>query len=145
MRHDVLLLIAGVALGMCSPEAQGASPAQLGAVIKRAQQFRDVQVTDQEEQQLGEAVSKKIRVRYGVVQDAAVHKYVSLVGTILAESGSRPNLSYHFMVLDTDGVNAFAAGKNADAAKYLKFARDADPKTYSDKVDALLNRIRTAR
>lgn len=43
------------------------------------------------------------------------------------------------------GVNAFAAGKNADAAKYLKFARDADPKTYSDKVDALLNRIGTVK
>ncbi|MGA2612868.1 MAG: tetratricopeptide repeat protein [Spirochaetia bacterium] len=39
------------------------------------------------------------------------------------------------------GVNAFAAGRNADAAKYLKFAKDADPATYGDKVDALLKRI----
>ncbi len=39
------------------------------------------------------------------------------------------------------GVNAFAAGKNADAAKYLKFARDANPAAYADKVDALLKRM----
>ncbi len=39
------------------------------------------------------------------------------------------------------GVNAFAAGRNADASKYLRFARDADPTTYGEKVDALLKRI----
>ncbi|MGA2765618.1 MAG: hypothetical protein ABSG17_19895 [Spirochaetia bacterium] len=39
------------------------------------------------------------------------------------------------------GVNAFAAGRNADASKYLKFARDADSATFGDKVDALLKRI----
>ncbi|HVP19284.1 MAG TPA: DUF1570 domain-containing protein [Spirochaetia bacterium] len=39
------------------------------------------------------------------------------------------------------GVNAFAAGRNADATKYLKFAKDADPATYGDKVDALQKRI----
>ncbi len=39
------------------------------------------------------------------------------------------------------GVNAFAAGRNTDASKYLKFAKDADPSTYGDKVDALLKRM----
>ncbi len=39
------------------------------------------------------------------------------------------------------GVNSFAAGKNADAAKYLNFAKQADKATYGDKVDALLKRI----
>jgi predicted Zn-dependent protease len=43
------------------------------------------------------------------VQDAAVHRYVSLVGTVLAQASARPNLPYRFIVLDTDGVNAFAA------------------------------------
>jgi predicted Zn-dependent protease len=58
---------------------------------------------------LGTEVSAKVRERYGVVQDAAVHKYVTLVGTVLAEQTSRPKLPWTFMVLDTDGVNAFAA------------------------------------
>ena len=39
----------------------------------------------------------------------AVHKYVTLVGTILAEQTTRPKLPWTFIVLDTDGVNAFAA------------------------------------
>jgi predicted Zn-dependent protease len=44
-----------------------------------------------------------------VVQDPAVHKYVSLVGSVLAQASTRPNLTWHFIVLDTDGVNALAA------------------------------------
>lgn len=54
--------------------------------------MRDLQVTDQEEQQLGAAVSERIRARYGVVQDAAVHRYVALVGGALAQASTRPAL-----------------------------------------------------
>jgi hypothetical protein len=50
-----------------------------------------------------------VRQRYGVVQDEAVHRYVTLVGTLLVKKSSRPNLPFKFIVLDTDGVNAFAA------------------------------------
>jgi Zn-dependent protease with chaperone function len=87
----------------------GDAAAQLGSVLKRAQQVRDIQMTDEEEQKLGAAVSEKIRDRYGVVQDAAVHKYVSLVGRVLALKSTRPQLDWQFIVLDTDGVNALAA------------------------------------
>ena len=66
-------------------------------------------MTDAEEQQLGAAVSERIRTRYGVVQDAAVHRYVALVGGALAQGSTRPALPWTFIVLDTDGVNAFAA------------------------------------
>ena len=38
-----------------------------------------------------------------------VHKYVTLVGTTLAKQSERPNLAWTFIVLDTDGVNAFAS------------------------------------
>jgi predicted Zn-dependent protease len=69
----------------------------------------DLTFTDEEEQDLGKQVSEKIRIRFGVVQDPAVHKYVTLVGLALAEQSTRPNLPWKFIVLDTDGVNAFAA------------------------------------
>jgi hypothetical protein len=39
------------------------------------------------------------------------------------------------------GVNSFAAGNNADATKYLNFAKQADASSYGDKVDSLLKRI----
>ena len=87
--------------------------AQLGDLMRKAQEHKqqldDLNISEQEEIDLGTDVSAKIRERFGVVQDAAVHKYVALVGTVLAEQTSRPKLPWQFIVLDTDGVNAFAA------------------------------------
>ncbi len=90
--------------------------AQLGGLMRKAQQaqerkqqFDDMNITEEEEIKLGADVSLKVRQRFGVVQDAAVHKYVTLVGTVLTEQTSRSKLPWTFMVLDTDGVNAFAA------------------------------------
>jgi Zn-dependent protease with chaperone function len=91
------------------PARAGGDAGQLGSVLKRAQQVHDLQITDEEEQKLGAAVSEHIRQRYGVVQDPAVHKYVTLVGAVLAQASDRPNLPWKFIVLDTDGVNALAA------------------------------------
>ncbi|HEX7087268.1 MAG TPA: M48 family metalloprotease [Vicinamibacterales bacterium] len=100
-----LLLVAGTA----APALAGDAAGQLGSIIKRGQQLRDIQMTDEEEQQLGAAVSERIRARYGVVQDPAIHTYVTLVGTLLAQASDRPDLDWRFIVLDTDGVNALAA------------------------------------
>jgi predicted Zn-dependent protease len=71
--------------------------------------YDDYNITEQEERQLGDQVSLKLRDRFGVVQSEAVTKYVSLVGTALAQASTRPNLDWKFIVLDTDGVNAYAA------------------------------------
>jgi predicted Zn-dependent protease len=81
----------------------------IGSVLKKANDVRELQVTEKEEAQLGASVSERIRTRYGVVQDPAVHRYVSLVGMSLAAASTRPALPWTFIVLDTDGVNAFAA------------------------------------
>ena len=55
-------------------------------------------------------ISAKLREKYGVVQDKAVHKYVTLVGIgARAEPAAARTLAWTFIVLDTDGVNAFAA------------------------------------
>ena len=43
-------------------------------------------ITEEEEIKLGSDVSAKIRQRFGVVQDAAVHKYVTLTGTMLTDA-----------------------------------------------------------
>ena len=101
-----LLASAGLArTGECGEGAAG----QLGSVLKRAQQVHDLQMTDEDEEKIGAAVSERIRQRYGVIQDSAVHKYVTLVGAVLAQASDRPNLPWKFIVLDTDGVNALAA------------------------------------
>jgi predicted Zn-dependent protease len=104
-----IIIIALLAIG--SP-----AYAQLGGIMRKAQQaqerkqqFDDLNITEEEEIKLGADVSQKVRERFGVVQNAAVHKYVTLVGTVLTQQTSRPRLPWTFIVLDTDGVNAFAA------------------------------------
>jgi predicted Zn-dependent protease len=99
--------IAGM-LGMAAPAA--AQFGQLGKALERANQVRqDLTFTDAEERELGSNISTKLREKYGVVQDRAVHRYVTLVGSVLARASARPALEWTFIVLDTDGVNAFAA------------------------------------
>ncbi|TAK11562.1 MAG: CHASE2 domain-containing protein [Acidobacteria bacterium] len=88
-------------------------PGKLGSLAGKAQKAKEavdsLVFTDEEEQALGKQVSDQLRLRFGVVQDKAVHKYVTLVGTVLAKASSRPALPWKFIVLDTDGVNAYAA------------------------------------
>ena len=76
---------------------------------EQKQKFDELNITDEEERQIGEDVSAKIRARFGVAQDGPVHKYVTLVGLSLARESERPKLAWTFIVLDTDGVNAFAS------------------------------------
>jgi predicted Zn-dependent protease len=111
MMRTVIAVSVIVATGV----AGSAEARQLGgitkgmSIAKKANDVRDLSMTDQEEQALGKLVSDRIRTRYGVVQDANVHRYVGLVGTALAMGSTRPALPWTFIVLDTDGVNAFAA------------------------------------
>jgi beta-barrel assembly-enhancing protease len=109
MRRTALSAIAVLALTCGAVPAHAAGEPQFDSVMKRAQQAREMVITEADEIRLGEAVSEKVRARYGVVQDPAVHRYVTLVGASLAVSSKRPGLPWTFIVLDTDGVNAFAA------------------------------------
>ncbi len=101
-----------IVVAMCTPAS-----AQFGSFLdKAAQKAQDAKkkldalnITDEEELKIGTDVSVKVRTRFGVVQDAAVHKYVTLVGTAIAQQTERPGLPWTFIVLDTDGVNAFAS------------------------------------
>lgn len=95
-----------------------ASPAyaQIGGLINKAQKAKatkdkidDLNINDKEERQLGDQVSASLLQKYGAYQDKDVAKYVTLVGSVLAQQSSRPGLNWTFIVLDTDGVNAFAA------------------------------------
>jgi beta-barrel assembly-enhancing protease len=116
MRRTILLAMALAIACAGRPSAAAAGPAtsagaapQFDKIMKRAQQAREMVITEADEVRLGEAVSERVRTRYGVVQDAAVHRYVTLVGASLAVSTKRSGLPWTFIVLDTDGVNAFAA------------------------------------
>lgn len=100
-------------LGMAMLAAAEPAYAQLGKILRgveKAQQVRqELSVSEQDERALGESVSERVRKEFGVFQDRGVTKYVTLVGTVMTQASSRPDLKWEFIVLDTDGVNAFAS------------------------------------
>ena len=62
-----------------------------------------------EEVGIGRGVAATLAGHYGLLRDEALTEYVTLVGLAVAASDPRPDVRYHFGVLDTDEVNALAA------------------------------------
>ena len=110
-RAVVLGLAAALGLSLGVRPAAAQFPGLTGALDKaqKVKKITDLKVTEAEEQQIGKEVSDKMVQVFGVYQDAAVNKYVMLVGAVLAQSSTRPQLPWQFVILDTEGVNAFAA------------------------------------
>jgi predicted Zn-dependent protease len=109
-------VLSAVFLAAAATPAHAQFGGALGKIKKGADQAADMKkkyddwhVTDAEERQLGEQVSAQLRQRFGVMQDKDVTKYVTLVGSVVAQQSSRAGLDWRFIVLDTDGVNAYAA------------------------------------
>jgi beta-barrel assembly-enhancing protease len=78
-------------------------------VVDRGQRAADTFTawTPEEEQQIGEAAADKMVAIFGLMNDPALQKYVSLVGQAVARFAPR-SLPYRFGILDTDIVGAFA-------------------------------------
>ena len=65
-------------------------------------------MTEAKEIQLGDSYDSKVRSQYGVYPDPALQAYVQEIGQRLAAQSHRPHLKYHFTVIDSPEVNAFA-------------------------------------
>jgi predicted Zn-dependent protease len=67
-------------------------------------------INDSEEYYVGRAVAARILGKYPLYQDAKLTLYVNEVGDTVARKSSRPQTfrGYHFAVLDTSEINAFA-------------------------------------
>ena len=84
----------------------------IGEATRRAGQAKklsEINISEKDERAIGDAVSAKLIDRFGIYQDPAVTKYVTLVGTVLGQASSRPALDWKFIVVDSEGVNAYAA------------------------------------
>lgn len=62
-----------------------------------------------EEVRFGREVAARILGRYSMLDNKNLLKYVTLVGKLIAINTNRPELEFHFAVLDTLEVNAYAA------------------------------------
>ncbi len=67
-------------------------------------------IGEEEEITLGQALAVEAFSRFGgEYTNPALNRYVNLVGKTVAEFSDRPNLQYHFAILNSQEQNAFAA------------------------------------
>jgi predicted Zn-dependent protease len=114
IRTSVLLpalILAGILL------LPAAGSAKWGKVLdkiktKATQGAREMNInfTPEQERYIGRAVAANVIQQYGIYKDDRdLKKYVNLVGTWVANFSDRPDIPYHFEILDSDEINAYAA------------------------------------
>jgi predicted Zn-dependent protease len=89
------------------------STSDVETVEKTTQAVRSsfAEITDEEEYYIGRAVSAMILTQYPVYKNDALTEYVNRVGNAVVIHSDRPETyaGYHFLILDTEEVNALAA------------------------------------
>ncbi|HEX8391586.1 MAG TPA: M48 family metallopeptidase [Longimicrobium sp.] len=65
-------------------------------------------VSEQREQTIGDQVAAQINSQVPLVTDVPLNLYVNDLGRMIASKSARPGLRYHFYIVDTPGLNAFA-------------------------------------
>lgn len=66
------------------------------------------EITEEEEADIGRVVAARILETYPLAKNDKLQQYVTLVGNTVAAYSERPELEWHFAVLQTDVVNAFS-------------------------------------
>jgi predicted Zn-dependent protease len=83
------------------------------SIVKTAEVLRSTfaDITEEEEYYIGRATAALILAKYKPFRNEALNAYVNTMGTTLSYHSDRPETyaGYHFLVLDTDEVNAMAA------------------------------------
>ena len=65
-------------------------------------------VSEEKEIQIGKENDAAVRKQYGVYNAPALQAYVNEVGQKLAKHSQRANLEWHFTIVDSPDINAFA-------------------------------------
>jgi predicted Zn-dependent protease len=96
----------GVASGKLSRSQADSITRSTKAVGKT---FEDI--TPEQEYYIGRAVAATVLYQYRPYDQAELNQYVNMVGQILAQASTRPQTfgGYHFQVVDSMEINAFAA------------------------------------
>jgi predicted Zn-dependent protease len=110
----MLMTCAALEKGLDSiPGADKLSDRDKAAIVKTSKAIRSTfaDITEEEEYYIGRTVAALILSRYPVYDNKAVTSYVNTVGNAVAVYSERPEIyaGYHFLVLDSDEVNALSA------------------------------------
>jgi predicted Zn-dependent protease len=65
-------------------------------------------MSESQEIALGKQMDAQVRQEMGIYNDPELQRYVEQIGLRLARASERPNLPWHFAVVDEPAVNAFA-------------------------------------
>src|SRR6185437_7509244 len=65
-------------------------------------------ISTQQEVQMGQEYSQQINAQLPILQDAEINRYINVLGDSIAKVNDPRNLQWHFYVVDTKEVNAFA-------------------------------------
>lgn len=119
---SLLVVVLVYFLGSCSIVETGAdvlgttgtiSARDQEAITKTSKVIRKTfaDITEEEEYYIGRAVSALILSKYPVYNNTAITQYINYVGNSVVFYCDRPETyaGYHFLILDTEEVNALAA------------------------------------
>ena len=65
-------------------------------------------ISQQQEVQMGQEYATQINAQLPIVQDPELNRYINVLGDSIARLTSRGNLDWHFFIVDSKEVNAFA-------------------------------------
>lgn len=65
-------------------------------------------MSEADEIRIGQQLDQEVRREMGVYDDRELQEYVESIGMKLARNSHRPNLPWHFTIVDVPAVNAFA-------------------------------------
>ena len=118
----VLGFIAASFLASCAAVQQGAdilaetgkvTEADRSAIVQVSETVRSTfaDITEEEEYYIGRAVAALILSQYPVLNNEALTRYLNTIGQAVVYYSDRPETyaGYHFLVLDTEEVNAMSA------------------------------------
>ncbi|HTT67978.1 MAG TPA: M48 family metallopeptidase [Gemmatimonadales bacterium] len=102
--------LAAAALLLAAPVAAARAQSLLDRVRQAANVARTLlPISTAKEIEIGRGIAATIAGRFPVSTDAALTRYVNLVGLTVASQAPRPDITYRFAVLETPIVNAYAA------------------------------------
>lgn len=97
--------------GLDAVSAVDSSDVEDAVKITQAVRKSFAEITEGEEYYIGRAVAALVLSRYPVYNNTSLTTYINKVGQAVAIHSDRPEIyaGYHFLVLDTDEVNALSA------------------------------------
>jgi predicted Zn-dependent protease len=95
----------GTATGVINPAQAQAIDKSVSAVAKSFEDF-----TPEQQYYIGRSVGAVVLSKYKPYQKQQTNQYINVLGQTLAQASDMPEIfnGYHFLVLDSDDINAFA-------------------------------------